>query len=181
MDSTLAYADVRGTASYSPSRRVAFTSGMLAAACVIGLLEAALPGIPFAPWLHFGLANIAVVIALASFGLKSAAVVSLGRVVVVGLATGSLLGPASAMAAAGALAALVVMAVMRRVIPGTTAIGWSAAGSAAHVLAQFGVASVVLGSGSLIVLAPASVLAALILGALVGYLALIVASRLPVR
>lgn len=181
MASTLAFADAPHTLACSPSRRVAFTSGLLAAACVIGLVEASLPGIPFAPWLRLGLANIAVVIALASFGLKSAAVVSIGRVAVVGLATGSLLGPASAMAAAGALAALVVMGVLRRAVPGTTAVGWSAAGSAAHVAAQFAVASVVLESSSLLVSAPASVLVALLLGALVGYLALIVSSRLPVR
>lgn len=181
MDSTLAYGEAARMEVASPSRRVAATSALLATACVIGLLEAAMPGLPFAPWLRLGIANVAVVIALAAFGFKSAAAVSVGRIGIVGLATGSLLGPASAMATAGALSALLAMWGVRRAFPSSTAVGWSAAGSAAHVAAQFLVASVLLGSSSVVVLAPPSVLLALLLGALVGYLALIVASRLHLR
>lgn len=181
MASTLAYAEVASAAACSPSRRVALSAGLLATACVLGLLEAALPGVPFAPWLRLGLANIAVVIALAVFGGRTAALVSLGRVTVVGLATGSLLSPGSVMALAGALAALGAMWLVLRFIPGTTPVGWSAAGSAAHVLAQFVAASALLGSSAVIALAPASMLAALLLGVFVGYLALIVVSRLRVR
>jgi heptaprenyl diphosphate synthase len=159
---------------------VAAGSALLAVACVLGLVEAALPGLPFAPWLRFGLANIAVVIALALFGGRVAAVVSIGRVGIVGLATGTLLGPTSVLAAAGAMASLAAMWVIARHVPGASPVSWSAAGSAAHVLAQFLVASVLLGSGSLLVLAPPSVLVALVLGALVGYLALIAVSRLRI-
>ncbi len=179
MDSTPAYADLLGAAA-SPSRRVAGASALLATACVLGLLEAALPGLPFAPWLRFGFANIAVVVALAAFGPGTAAVVSLGRVGIVGLATGSLFAPASAMAAAGAVASLVVMAALSRHVPATSPISWSAAGSAAHVLAQFAAAAAILGSGSLFLIAPPSVLVALILGALVGYLAQVAVSRFRV-
>ena len=181
MASTLAYADGAFTAVGSPSRRVAITSALLATACVIGLVEATIPGLPFAPWLRLGLANAAVVIALAAFGLKAAAPVSLGRVAVVGLATGSLFSPAFVMAMAGAVCALGIMWALKRCVPTTTIVGWSAVGSAAHVAAQFLVAAALLGSSSIIVLAPVSVLVALILGAVVGYLARIVASRLHVR
>lgn len=181
MASMLAYADRASTVVVSPSRRVAVTSALLATACVIGLVEAAIPGLPFAPWLRLGLANAAVVIALATFGLRTAALVSLGRVAVVGLATGSLFGPTSVMAGVGAVCALGAMWTLKRGVPTTTAVGWSAVGSAAHVAAQFAVASVLLGSGSVIALAPISVFVALILGAVVGYLALIVVSRLHVR
>jgi heptaprenyl diphosphate synthase len=180
MSSTLAFADRSADVVLTPSRRVAAGSALLAVACVLGLVEAALPGVPFAPWLRFGFANIAVVIALALFGVKMAAVVSVGRVGIVGLATGSLLGPTSVLAAAGALASLVAMWVLARHVPGTSPVGWSAAGSAAHVAAQLLAASVLLGSGSLLVLVPPSMLVALVLGALVGYLALIAASRLRI-
>lgn len=178
MSSTLAYADRATRLALTPSRRVAAGSALLATACVLGLVEAALPGLPFAPWLRFGLANIAVVIALALFGGRTAAVVSIGRVGVVGLATGSLLGPTSLLAAAGALASLTVMWLLARTIPGASPVSWSAAGSAAHVLAQFAVASALLGSASLLVLAPPSMLVALLLGAAVGALALVIVSRL---
>lgn len=178
MISTLVYADRVGGSSLTPSRRVAAGAALLAVASILGLVEAALPGLPFAPWLRFGLANVAVVVALALFGGRIAAVVSFGRVGIVGLATGSLLGPTSVLAAVGALASLAAMWLIARHIPGATPVSWSAAGSAAHVLAQFLAASVLLGSGSLLVLAPPSVLVALILGALVGYLALLAVSRL---
>lgn len=178
MSSTLAYADPSARVALSPSRRVAAGSALLATACVLGLVEASLPGLPFAPWLRFGLANIAVVIALALFGVRTAAIVSVGRVGVVGLATGSLLGPTSLLAISGALASLAVMWLLARAVPGTSPVSWSAAGSAAHVLAQFVVASAMLGGTSLVVLAPPSMLVALLLGAAVGSLALVVVSRL---
>lgn len=178
MDSTLAFANSLPARSASPSRRVAGASALLATACVLGLVEAALPGLPFAPWLRFGFANIAVVLALALYGSGTAAVVSLGRVGVIGLATGSLFAPASAMAAAGAVASLLIMSALSRYASATTPISWSAAGSAMHVLAQFGAAAAILGSGSLFVIAPPSVLVALVLGALVGYLAQVAVSRL---
>ena len=181
MASTLAYASPSDVTVVSPSRRVAVTSALLASACVLGLLEAALPGLPGLPWLRLGLANIAVVVALAALGMRAATIVSLGRVAIVGLATGTLLGPVSLMAGAGALASLAVMGVLARYATGTSPVGWSAAGSAAHVIAQFTVAAGLLGSGVVLSLAPLSVLLALVLGALVGYLALIAVSRLRMR
>lgn len=181
MDSTLAYAELAPATLASPSRRVALSAALLASACVIGLVEAALPGLPFAPWLRLGLANVAVVIALAGFGFRTAALVSMGRVGVVGLATGSLLSPATTLAASGALAALLAMWGLRHLVPSTGPVGWSALGSVAHVVAQFAAAAALLGSPSVMVLAPPSVLTALIPGAVVGYLAQIVVSRLRVR
>jgi heptaprenyl diphosphate synthase len=150
---------------------VATGAALLALACILGLVEAALPSVPLAPWLHLGLANVAVVVALALSGAGVAAVVSLGRVLIVGLATGSLASPPFAMAATGALASLAVMWALAVGVPSLSVVGWSAAGSAAHVLGQFFVAAALLGSDSLLVLAPPSVLLALLLGAVVGTLA----------
>ncbi|MBN1193709.1 MAG: Gx transporter family protein, partial [Coriobacteriia bacterium] len=145
-------------------------SSLLALACVIGLVEAWLPGVPFAPWLRLGLANIAVVIALIVSGARTAVVVGLGRIAIVGLATGTLATPVFAISLAGALASLAAMWTSARYLKGLSPVGWSAAGSAAHVLAQFVAAGMLLGTGSLMVLAPPSVLVAVFLGALVGYL-----------
>lgn len=179
MHSTPACAEPVAVHSSAPSRRVTTTALLLAGACVLGLVEAALPGIPLLPWLRFGLANIAVVVALAAFGIRVAAVVSIGRVLIVSLATGSLATPAFAMALAGALLSLLVMWLLASRSPGLSAVGWSAAGSAAHVVAQFAVAGALLGTHSLLLLAPPSVLAALLFGALTGSLARLLVSRLP--
>lgn len=178
MDSTLASA--RGGLSAGVSSEWTVTAGLLAIACVLGLLEAALPGVPFAPWLWLGLANIAVVVALALAGGKMALIVSLGRVLIVGVAAGTIGSPAFVIGGAGALASLSVMWALARFGDVFTPVGWSAAGAVAHMLAQFVVASAILGSWSILMLAPVSMLLALPLGALTGTLARIVVSRLRI-
>lgn len=178
MDSTLASA--RGGVAAGVSREWTVTAGLLAIACVLGLLEATLPGVPFAPWLRLGLANIAVVVALALAGGKMALIVSLGRVLIVGVAAGTIGSPAFVIGGAGALASLAVMWALARFGDVFTPVGWSAAGAVAHMLAQFVVASAILGSWSILMLAPVSMLLALPLGALTGTLARIVVSRLRI-
>ncbi|MDY0341333.1 MAG: Gx transporter family protein [Coriobacteriia bacterium] len=162
------------------SRPIAVTAGLIALASVLGLVEAALPGIPVAPWLKFGFANIAVVVALALQGGRTAAVVSIGRVVIVGLAAGTLGSPAFTISAAGAVVSLVVMWALSGAGAVFSPVGWSAAGSAAHMATQFVVAAWLLGSWAIISLAPLSILLALPLGALTGQLARSVVSRLRI-
>lgn len=159
------------------SSGVVLAASLLATACVLGLVEASLPSLPVVPWLHLGLANIAVVVALVLGGGRMAAAVSLSRVFVVSLATGTLFSPAFALAFAGAAASLSVMLLARRLVPGLSPVGWSAAGSAAHVVGQFCAAALLLGTGSVIALAPPSVLVALVFGALIGSLAALIVSR----
>ena len=182
MDSTLAFAEDRSvTALTLPSRRVAVGSALLALACVLGLVESALPPLVAVPWLRVGLANIAVLVALLLIGTRTAAVVSLGRVGLLGLFTGSLASPAFGISVAGAGCALAAMWLVARHVPGASAVGISAAGSAAHVIGQFVAAAVVLGAPGLLVLAPPSALAALLLGAATGLVAGLTVSRLRDR
>lgn len=181
-DSTLASADVRlragGTAV---PRTVASGALLLAVACVLGLVDASVPSLPMAPWLRLGLANLPVVVALCLYGPAMAAVVSLGRVFIVSLATGSLFTPVFMMALAGALASLAVMFLVRAAFGGLSPVGWSAAGSVAHVAGQFAAASFLLGTGGLVTLVPPSMLLALVFGVAVGSLAQLTVSRLPLR
>jgi uncharacterized membrane protein len=181
MDSMFASVSTSISRGSLVSRRVAVGSGLLAVACVLGLIEAAMPGLPLAPWLKLGFANIAVVVALAVADGATAAIVSLGRVVIVGLATGTLGTPVGLIAVAGAIASLGVMWALSSRGDAFSLMGWSAAGSAAHVLAQLVMAGPLVGSWSLMALAPASVLIALPLGALTGYLARTIVSRLTER
>ena len=163
------------------ARRTAVGAALLACACVLGLLESTLPPVLPVPWLRLGLANIAVVAALALAGPRTAASVSVGRVLLVGLASGTLAGPLTIIAGAGAIASVGVMCLLASFGPRYSMVGWSAAGSAAHVLAQFVAAAAVLHSGALLALAPASTLLALVLGASIGLLARTIVSRLPSR
>lgn len=162
------------------ARPVATAAGLLAVASILGLVEAALPGLLFVPWLKLGLANIAVVVALAVSGGRTAAAVSLGRVAIVGFAAGTLGSPAFVIGAAGAVVSLAVMWALSRAGGLFSPVGWSAAGSVSHVLAQFAAAAWLLGTWSVVALAPVSVLVALPLGALTGFLAQVVVSRLQI-
>jgi uncharacterized membrane protein len=181
MGSMPASASVSVTSGSVVTRRVTTGSGLLAVACVLGLVEAAMPGLPLAPWLKLGLANIAVVVALAVAGGSTAAIVSLGRVFIVGLATGTLGTPMALIATGGAVASLGVMWLLSGRGSAFSPVGWSATGAAAHVLAQLAVAGTLVGSWSVAQLAPISVLIALPLGALTGVLARTIVSRLTER
>lgn len=178
--STLVSADIGPRARQLSSRRITTAAGLLALACVLGFVEAALPGLPVVPWLKLGLANIAVVVALALADGRTAAVVSIGRVVIVGLAAGTIGSPVFVIGAAGAVLSLVVMWSLAQAGPVFSPVGWSAAGAAAHVIAQFTAAAWMLGSWSILALAPLSVLIALPLGALTGSLARMIVSRLQI-
>jgi heptaprenyl diphosphate synthase len=90
------------------------------------------------PGLKLGLANIAVLIALVSLGPARAVAVSVGRVFIVALATGTIGGPVFALSLAGAMASLGTMSLLRRFGPLFSVVGWAVAGAAAHCLAQLG-------------------------------------------
>jgi heptaprenyl diphosphate synthase len=148
---------------------------------VLGLVEAGLPPVAVIPWLRIGLANVAVVVALVMYGPSMAAVVSVGRLVIVAMITGSFATPVFLMSAVGAVLSLLVMVGLARAVAGLSPVGLSAAGSAAHVIGQFIAAAVLLRAASLLVLAPPSVLVALILGAATGVVAGLTVSRLQTR
>lgn len=187
---TLASADRRLTVGADPhatvaargaALRVTVGAALLVCAVAIGLVESSMgPWLPL-PWMRLGLANAAVVVALAVAGRRTAAVVGIGRVLVVGLATGTLAGPVTVMSLAGAAASLVVMIGLADAGSAFSVVGWSAAGSVAHVVAQFSVAAVLLGSGSVLALLPATALVALVCGVAVGFVSRAIVSRLPLR
>jgi len=159
------------------ARLAAETALLLTLASVLGYAESALlPPLPV-PGLRLGLANLAVVLAFLRLGRPRALLVSLGRVVVVGVATGTLFGPVGALSSGGALASWAVMALLTRAEGRFTAIGWSVAGSAAHVVAQLFIASALVGSAAVVSLAPFSLALSLPTGLAIGLSARTVISR----
>ncbi len=164
----------------SRSFYVAQVSLLMALASVLGYAEAVLlPSLPV-PGFRLGLANLAVVLAMALLGPSRALLVSLGRVLIVGLATGTLLGPIGFMSVVAAIAAWAAMALLYRLGRATfSVIGWSVAGSAAHVLGQLVAASLLVGALHPFALAPLSLAAALCAGIAIGYSAHLLLSRVP--
>jgi len=171
---------MRSRDNKGPSAFVARTALLTAMAAVLGYAEAVLlPTMPL-PGLRLGIANIAVVLALMLVGASGALIVSLTRVLIVGLATGALLGPTSLLSLAGAIAAWAAMVLLSRFGgQAFSVIGWSLAGSTAHVLAQLAAASMLVGALHPFALAPLSLASAICAGTVIGYSARLLLSRVP--
>lgn len=157
---------------------VALAASLVAAGAALGMAEATLlPPLPV-PGVRLGIANVALLLALSWLGPRGALAVGAARVALVGLATGSLGGPATLMASCGCLAAWVGMSLVSR-SPSFSLVGWSVAGSAAHVLAQIAAACFLTGSVAPLGLVPLALGLSLPAGLATGSLACAVVSRLP--
>ncbi len=176
MDSTLSHASVSAGVSAKVTRRTVLSGVLLAGACILGLLEASVAS-PV-PGVRLGLANIAVLVALVVLGRGQALAVSLLRVAIVGIATGSLFGPTSALAITGALASWLAMAATLGSRARFSLVGVSIAGAAAHVLAQFGTAAFITGAPGVLSFASVALVASLLFGIATGLSARFVISRL---
>ena len=170
---------MRSPAEQTVAFRTASTAMLLACAVALGYLESAVwPALPV-PGVRLGVANVAVVAALALVGVRSAVIVSLGRVLLVGLAAGTLGAPGMLLALAGAVASLVVMVALRAAGPVFSVVGWSVGGAAAHVLGQVLVASVLVGSSAPLMLAPLMLGLSVPAGLATGLAVRLLLSRIP--
>jgi heptaprenyl diphosphate synthase len=162
-----------------PARTVATVGLLVAVGAVLGLLESAvLPQLPV-PGVRLGVANVATVLALALMGARPALWAGVLRVLVVGVAVGTLGGPANVLALSGVLAAWGAMALLARFRGVFSVVGWSVAGAFAHVAGQLAAACAVTGSPAPLMFAPLSLGLALACGLAVGYSARLLLSRLP--
>ena len=120
-----------------------YLSLLASLAIVIHTLEAAFPT-PF-PWMKFGLANIITLAAIVLFGLRAGMTVTLLRVFVGSIVTGTFLTPAFLLALSGGVAStLVLAAAFRWLTPFFSIIGISIIGAYTHTLIQVLVAYLVL-------------------------------------
>lgn len=162
----------------SLSTRSAARLGLLVAVAItLQIAEGQIPR-PV-PWLRLGLANAVTLLILVRAGLRPALAVTAIRVVLSGLLLGTFGGPAFWLSASGGIAAALVMSLALRAAPPLSLLGVSVAGSAAHVVAQLGTISFLLGLGSsAVVLAPILLATAVPLGLVTGALVLAVHRRI---
>jgi heptaprenyl diphosphate synthase len=154
------------------------TAALLALAVVCGLLDRALlPATPLAG-ARLGIANVAVVVALVTLGPGLALQVSVGRVAVVGLLTGSIAGPGWIVSLTAASVAWAVMAPMSRAPRLFSLVGVSVAGASVHTLTQLAGAALLTGTTAPLVIAPLSLVVGLASGVAVGWLSSLIVSRL---
>jgi heptaprenyl diphosphate synthase len=89
------------------------------------------------PWLRLGLANIITLVALILYGFRTAMTVTLIRVILASIFTGTFLGPAFVLSFGGGIASTATMGFIRRVKKDLFGpVGLSLAGAFFHNIAQ---------------------------------------------
>lgn len=173
------------TLTLSAEREDYRVAWLAALAISIHLLESALPS-PV-PGIKPGLANVIVVVALVSFGWRTALWVSLLRVLVGSLLIGTFLSPTFLLSLAGALGSLLALGLglwLGRVLPPLAlgALGYSVLAALAHMTGQFLLAwTLFIPHPGLLKLLPLLLSAALVFGVVSGLVATAMVSRLGSR
>ncbi len=152
-----------------------------ALAIAIHVLESAIPS-PI-PGVKIGLANIVTIVVLVQFGWRTAAWVSLLRVLIGSLIIGSFLSPTFVLSLGGACASLIVIGIAYALAQQhLSALGYSVLAAIAHILAQFWLAYwLFIPHDALFHLLPILLTVAIIAGIVNGSLALAVQKRLNIN
>ncbi|SFI18208.1 heptaprenyl diphosphate synthase [Pseudobutyrivibrio sp. OR37] len=156
------------------TRRIAFLGLLIALAFVLSYVEFLLPlsiGIPGA---KIGLANLVVMVALYTIGNKNAFLLSLVRVILVGLTFGNLAMMIYSMA--GAMLSFLVMIIAKRTKLFSIT-GVSVLGGVFHNVGQILVAMFVLDTASLIYYLPFLIVIGTISGIVIGIISGMITAR----
>jgi heptaprenyl diphosphate synthase len=161
------------------TRRLTRLAMLAALALVLFLVETALPR-PL-PWMRLGLSNSAVLAALLLFGAGPALVVACTKLLVGGLLSGSLGGPAFVIGSIAGITSLVAMALFWRLAPRLfSPVGLSVLGAVVHQCVQLMVAATYLGHAGLYTLLPMFLVSGVLTGTLTGFAAYFALQRLAV-
>lgn len=145
--------------------------GLLAAAAVVLFVFEGLAPRPL-PWMKLGLGNLPVMLALMGYGPLAALAVSVLKLFIGGLLSGSLANPAFFIGAGAGMCSWLVMSVAR--VLGRSifsAVGLGIWGALTHQLAQLALAYLYIGQWGMWTLLPVALLGGLISGILIGLLA----------
>jgi len=151
----------------SETTRLARLGLLIALAGAVQVFEYAIPS-PV-PWFRLGLGNALILAALHIWGVREAAWVALGKVLVGSLVAGRLFTPGFLLSLGGTASASAAMAIAVQASPPLGFIGVSLIGAQAHAMAQLALAGVLLGSDSLWSLAPLFSGLSLFSGTLTGF------------
>ena len=157
-------------------RKTAYLGLFAAVAIIFGYVESLIPVFTGIPGIKLGLANLAVLFILNRYSFKEAALVSVVRILVIGFMFGNLFSILYSLA--GAALSLTVMDLLKK-HSCFSLISISVAGGVTHNIGQLIVAMIVVSNTSLMVYAPALLVAGVLAGILIGVLTKEVVGRLP--
>lgn len=146
-------------------QRIARVSMLAATALVLSYIETMLPMPVAVPGIKLGLANIAVIVALFTLDIRSAAGVALVKVLASGLLFGS---PAMLIYSAGGMACAFAGMVLLSLMPGVGLLPVSMLSAVLHNAGQLAVAAWILGTPAVFINLPMLAVAACVTGGITG-------------
>lgn len=128
--------------------KISLMAVLLALAVALGYLESLIPAFLPVGGAKLGFANIIIVIALYELGIWEAALIDIGKVVIVALLRGSFLNVGFFMSLSGALLSLLVMVLLKLLLRPLTELGVSAVGSIFHSFGQIAAYALITANGA---------------------------------
>lgn len=157
------------------TKKIAFTGMFTALAFVFSYIESLLPINLGIPGVKLGLANLVVIVALYLIGVKSACILSMVRIVLMGFTFGN---PASMIySLVGGVLSLFVM-ILAKKIKFFSVTGVSVLGGVFHNIGQILIAIVVVETASLLYYLPILILSGTLAGVVIGMLAAVLIRHL---
>ncbi len=157
------------------SKRVAAYGVLVALAFIFSYIEAMFPMPMIVPGMKLGLANIVIVVALYTMGYKTAFVISLVRIILVGFTFGNM--NMMLYSLGGGLLSYSMMALMKH-FNLLSIVGVSVVGAVFHNIGQILVAMFTLESTILLYYLPFLLITAVVSGVLIGILGAMMTKRL---
>jgi heptaprenyl diphosphate synthase len=147
-------------------------------AMILSFVESQIPALVAIPGVKIGLTNIVVIYSLYKLGWKYAAVISLVRVLLVGILFGN--GVSLIYSLAGAVVSFAVMVLLMKLKVFSTA-AVSVAGGVMHNMAQIGMACIIMETNLLTYYAPFLVLSGTLAGIAIGVISAIMLKRVDIK
>lgn len=158
--------------------RAAFIGLFSAFAIIISYIESLIPVNIGIPGIKPGFANIVIIVVLYALDFKSAVVINMIRITVIGIMFGNVLSVCFSVA--GAVLSLFVMVFIKR-IKGVSMVGVSVCGGVAHNIGQIAAATVITTVYTIMYYVPFLIIGGIITGIIVGTVANIIYTRVIVR
>ena len=159
------------------NRRLILTALFTAAAATIYLLESFLPRI--LPFMKIGLANIIPLILITNKNYREALLVTVAKILLGGLITGTLLSPTTVLSLSGGLLALLIMITTFKIPVNFSIIGISIAGAVSHNMGQLlAVRILLIREDEIFYLTPLLIIMGMITGVVTGYIAYLLVNRI---
>lgn len=159
-------------------RKTAYLGLFATVAIIFGYVESLIPVFAGIPGVKIGLANLAILFILDRYSWREAALVSVVRILVIGFMFGNLFSIVYSLA--GTALSLTVMNFLKKHSE-FSLIGISVAGGVTHNIGQLIVAMIVVSNTSLMVYAPALLVAGVLAGVAIGVLVKEVLGRVPLN